>query len=127
MEDNHAALSGITLPAKSGASGEKDALMEHTPAARSSKQEAASAAYRERRLARYEKVRKLHEQRMSMMAICRTLGIGRGAVRLYVQSDAFPEHRRHPPQKMIKKQMYGRASFGLLRRRRILAAWAPTG
>jgi DNA-binding NarL/FixJ family response regulator len=83
----------MVLPAKSGAFGEKDALMEHTPAPRSSKEEAASAAYRKRRLARYEKVRKLHEQGMSMMAICRTLGISRGAVSRYVQSDAFPEHR----------------------------------
>lgn len=101
LEGNYAVLSGITLPAKSGAFGEKDALMEHTPAPRSSKEEAASAAYRKRRLARYEKVRKLHEQGMSMMAICRTLGMSRGAVRRYVQSDAFPEHRRHPPQRSM--------------------------
>ncbi len=56
LEGNHAALCGITLPAKSGGFGEKDALMEHTPAPRSSKEEAASAAYRKRRLARYGKV-----------------------------------------------------------------------
>jgi len=101
LEGNHAALSGITLPAKSGGSGEKEALMEHTPAPRSSKEEAASAAYRKRRLARYEKVKKLHSQGMSMLAICRALGMSRGAVRRYVHSEAFPEHRRHPPQRSM--------------------------
>lgn len=101
MEGNHAALSGITLPTKSGGSGEKDALMEHTLAPRWSKEEVASAAYRQRRLTRYEKVRKLHEQGMSIMVICRTLGMSRGAVRRYVRADAFPAHRRHPPQRSM--------------------------
>ncbi len=100
LEGNHAALSGITLPARADA-GEKDALIEHTPAPRSSKEENASVAYRKRRLARYEKVKKLREQGMSMMAICRTLGMSRGAVRRYVHSDSFPERRRHPPQESM--------------------------
>jgi transposase len=38
---------------------------------------------------------------MSMMAICCALGMSRGAVRRYVHADCFPEHRRHPPQKII--------------------------
>ncbi len=100
LESNHAAFSEIALPVRAEA-GEKEALMEHTPAPRSSKEEAASVAYRKRRLARYEKVKKLHEQGMSMMAICRTLGMSRGAVRRYVHADAFPEHRRHPPQESM--------------------------
>lgn len=44
-------------------------LMEHTLVPRLSKEEAASAAYRNSRLACYEKVKKLHKQGMSMMAI----------------------------------------------------------
>ena len=100
LEGNHAALSGITLPVKGGF-GEKDVLMEHTPAPRSSKEQAASAASREKLLARYRKVKKLHSQGMSMLAICRALGMSRGAVRRYVHADAFPERRRHPPQKSM--------------------------
>jgi hypothetical protein len=55
--------------------------MEHIPAPRSSKERAASAAYRNRRPANYEKVKKLHSQGMSMMAICRAPGMSWGAVR----------------------------------------------
>ncbi len=100
LEGNSAALSGITLPARSG-SREKDALMEHTPAPRSSKEQAASAVSREKLLARYRKVKKLHSQGMSMLAICRALGMSRGAVRRYVYADSFPERRRHPPQESM--------------------------
>jgi DNA-binding NarL/FixJ family response regulator len=77
LESNHATLSGITLPAKSG-SGEKETLMEHTPTPRSSKEQAASAASRKKLLARYQKVEKLHGKGMSMLAICRALGMSRG-------------------------------------------------
>jgi transposase len=97
LEGNSAVLSEITLPVKSG-SGEKDTLMEHTPAPRSSKERAASAASRSKLLARYRKVRKLHGQGMSMLAICRATGMSRGAIRRYVHADSFPERRRHPPQ-----------------------------
>jgi len=100
LEGNSAALSGITLPAKSG-SGEEVALMEHTPAPRSSKEQAASAASRAKLLGRYRKVKKLHEQGMSMLAICRALGMSRGAVRRYVHADSFPERPRHPPQESM--------------------------
>ncbi|MDQ3523254.1 MAG: ISL3 family transposase [Gemmatimonadota bacterium] len=100
LEGNSAALSGITLPAKSG-SGEEVALMEHTPAPRSSKEQAASAASRKNLLARYQKVKKLHGQGMSMLAICRALGMSRGAVRRYVHADSFPERPRHPPQESM--------------------------
>lgn len=60
-----------------------------------------SAASREKLPARYRKVKKLHSQGMSMLAICRALGMSRGAVRRYVHADAFPERRRHPPQKSM--------------------------
>jgi len=100
LEGNHATLSGIALPAKGG-SGEKDALMEHTPAPRSSKEQAASAASRNKLLARYREVKKLHGQGMSMLAICRALGMSRGAVRRYVHADSFPERRSHPPRKSM--------------------------
>jgi transposase len=35
---------------------------------------------------------------MSMLAICRTFGMSREAVRRYVHADYFPERRRHPRQ-----------------------------
>jgi hypothetical protein len=100
LEGDHEVLSAIVLPAHND-SREKDAFAEHTAAPCSSKERAASAAYRNRRLARYEKVKQLHSQGMSMMVICRALGMSRGAVRRYVHVDSFPEHRRHPPQKSI--------------------------
>lgn len=96
LESNSAALSKITLPVKSN-SGEEDILAEHAPGPRSSKERAASAAYRNKMFARYRKVKKLRSQGMSMLAICRTTGMSRGAVRRYVHADAFPE-RHHPPQ-----------------------------
>ena len=97
LESNSARLSKITLPVK-GNSGEEDTLTEHAPVPRSSKEKAASAAYRGKMLARYKKVKRLHSQGMSMLAICRATGMSRGAVRRYVHADAFPERRRHPPQ-----------------------------
>ncbi len=101
LESISAALSGITLPMKSS-SGEKDALLaEHAPVPRSSKERAASAASREKPLARYKKVKKLRSQGMSMLAICRATGMSRGAVRRYVHADSFPERRRHPPQESM--------------------------
>lgn len=58
LESNSARLSAITLPVK-GNSGEEDTLAEHAPVPRSSKERAASAAYRNEMLARYKKVKKL--------------------------------------------------------------------
>lgn len=95
LGSNSATLSVIPLPVKDE---EKAALVEHAPVPRSSKEEAASAAYRSKMLARYKKVKKLHEQGMEMLTICRATGMSRGAVRRYVHADTFPERRRHPPQ-----------------------------
>jgi transposase len=97
LERNHDSLSAISLPLASKAgSGDSSGTMEHTPVPRPAKDRAASQAYRRRRLANYNKVKKLHEQGMSMMGICRALGLSRGAVRSYVHADSFPEHRGHP-------------------------------
>ena len=92
LESNSATLSAITPPTKDE---EKDPLVEHAPVPRSSKERAASAAYRNKMLARYKKVKKLHAQGMKMLAICRATGMSRGAVRRYVHADSFPERRRH--------------------------------
>ncbi len=100
LESNSARLSKITPPVK-GDSGEEDTLAEHAPVPRSSKERAASAAYRNKMLARYWKVKKLHAQGMRMLAICRATGMSRGAVRRYVHADSFPERRRHPPQESM--------------------------
>ena len=100
LEANSAKLLAVTRPVK-GDSGEEDALAEHAPAPRSSKEKARSAAYRNKMLARYKKVKKLHSQGMKMLAICRAAGMSRGAVRRYVHADAFPERRRHPPQQSM--------------------------
>lgn len=97
LERNHDSLSAISLPSSSG-SGSKHSsgTSEHTPVPRPAKDRAASQAYRRKRLRKYNKVKKLHSQGMSMMGICRALGLSRGAVRSYVHADSFPEHRGHP-------------------------------
>lgn len=100
LESGSARLSVITLPVK-GNSGEEETLAEHAPVPRSSKERARSAAYRNKMLARYKKVKKLHSQGMKMLAICRATGMSRGAVRRYVHADSFPERRRHPPQQSM--------------------------
>lgn len=106
LECNQGTLSKITLSEHTDSNAKSSALTspehtEHTPVPRSSKEKAKSEAYRKRRLARYSAVRKLQSEGMSMLAICRELKMSRGAVRRYVQADAFPEHRRHPRQKSM--------------------------
>lgn len=104
LESNSVTLSAITLPAKDG-SGEEDGvcenLMAHAPVPRSSKEQATSAAYRNKMLARYKKVKELHGKGMKMLAIRRVTGMSRGAVRRYVHADSFPERRRPPPQQSM--------------------------
>jgi transposase len=95
LERNHDSLSAVSLPSLSK-NGDCPGTSEHTPVPRPAKDRDASQAYRRRRLANYNKVKKLHSQGMSMMGICRALGLSRGAVRSYVHADSFPEHRRHP-------------------------------
>lgn len=95
LEHNHGALSTVTLPP----SPERNpCFSEHTPVPRAAKERDASQAARRKRLAKYKKVKKLHSQGMNMLAICRTLGMSREAVRRYVHADSFPERRRPPRQ-----------------------------
>jgi len=96
LEHNHEVTSPVRLPliAECG----PYSIYEHTPVPRSAKERAAGESERRKRLAGYKKVKKLHEQGMNMLAICRYLGMSRGAVRRYVHADAFPERSRRPPE-----------------------------
>jgi transposase len=76
LERNHKAISTVTLP--SSADRDPCPIGEHTPVPRSAKERGAGEAERRKRLASYEKVKKLHEKGMSMLAICRYLGMSRG-------------------------------------------------
>lgn len=97
LEHNHEVLSTVRLSSIAN----RDAscsIYEHTPVPRSAKERAAGEAERRKRLADYKKVKKLHERGMNMLAICRYLGMSRGAVRRYVHADAFPERSWRPPE-----------------------------
>lgn len=95
LEHNHKALSTVRIPSSAD---QEPSTHEHIPEPRAAKERAAGEAARRKRLTNYKKVRKLHEQGMNMLAICRTLGMSREAVRRYVHADAFPERRRPPRQ-----------------------------
>src|SRR5918997_1308752 len=97
LEHNHEVLSTVRLSSV----GNRDpccSIYEHTPVPRSAKERAVGESERRKRLADYKKVKKLHEQGMNMLAICRYLGMSRGAVRRYVHADAFPERSQRPPE-----------------------------
>ena len=66
--------------------------------------DAAEGRLLQRARHRYEAVQALRSQGLSVMAITRELGLARGTI------------------KMIKRQMYGRAKFDLLRKRILIAA-----
>lgn len=55
------------------------------------KAESRRQATRERRLERYNTVMELHQGGMSIRAIARELGMGRGTVRRYLNAGSFPE------------------------------------
>jgi transposase len=97
LEHNHEVLSPVRLSSVANRNASYS-IYEHTPVPRSAKERAAGEAERRKRLADYKKVKKLHEQGMHMLAICRYLGMSRGAVRRYVHADAFPERSRRPPE-----------------------------
>ena len=62
------------------------------PQRRTHAEQTSSADARERRLARYTEVRRLHvEHGMGISQIARALGINRTTVRKYLAADAFPE------------------------------------
>jgi transposase len=95
LGQNHEVLSTVRLPSIANRDP-SCSIYEHTPVPRSAKERAAGESERRKRLADYKKVKKLHEQGMNMLAICRYLGMSRGAVRRYVHADAFPERSRRP-------------------------------
>ena len=98
LEHNHGTLSTVTLPP---APERNPYSSEHTPVPRAAKEPDAAQAARRKRLANYKKVKKPHLQGMNMLAICRTLGMSREAVRRYVHADSFPERHRPPRQPSI--------------------------
>jgi len=98
LEHNHRVLSAVRVPSSTE---HESSAHEHTPEPRAAKERAAGESARRKRMANYKKVRKLHEQGMNMLAICRTLGMSREAVRRYVHADSFPERRRPPRQPSI--------------------------
>jgi transposase len=70
------------------------------PRRRSRAEQRASAASRDRHLARYTEVRRRHaEEGLNTLQIARSLRISRTTVRKYLAADAFPERGRHsvPP------------------------------
>ncbi|MGI9121445.1 MAG: ISL3 family transposase [Rubrobacter sp.] len=95
LEHNHQALCAVKILSSSG---QEPSSYERTPKPRAAKERDASQAARRKRLANYKKVKRLHSQRMNMLAICRTLGLSREAVRRNVHADSFPERRRPPRQ-----------------------------
>ena len=100
LEHNHGALANVRLPSSTDQG--PYVAREYTPEARAAKERDASEAARRKRLANYKKVKKLlDEQGMNMLAICRSLGMSRQALRRYVHADSFPERRRPPRQPSI--------------------------
>ena len=99
LEHNHGVLANVRLPSSTDQG--PYAAREYTPEPRAAKERDASEAARCKRLANYKKVKKLHEQGMNMLAICRSLGMSREAVRRYVHADSFPERRRPARQPSI--------------------------
>jgi transposase len=100
LDRNQQSLSRIALPSSTRpdkTTGSQRAS-DYTPPPRSPRERARSKAARNRRYARYKKVRRLHYQGMSLRAIANKLGISRYAVKRYANADTFPEHRPHRRQ-----------------------------
>jgi transposase len=68
---------------------------------RSANEDAAKVGRRLRRAARYDQVRQLHEQGVSILQIAKRLGMGRQTVRRFIKSPAFPERAAGPPPRSI--------------------------
>ncbi len=58
---------------------------------RSQKDEAKKTENRERRLARFEAVKQMQRQGLSISAIARKLGMHRATVRNFLRAETFPE------------------------------------
>jgi transposase len=64
---------------------------------------AHSQASRARRLARFEQVRALHQQGLSMRTIARELGMSRARVSSFIQAETFPEQAPRPRKGVSSK------------------------
>ena len=64
---------------------------------------AHSQASRTRRLARFEEVRALHQQGLSMRTIARELGMSRAKVSTFLQAETFPEQAPRPRKGVVSK------------------------
>ena len=64
---------------------------------------AHSQANRTRRLARFEEVRALHQQGLSMRTIARELGMSRAKVSSFLQAETFPEQTPRPRKAVASK------------------------
>ena len=64
---------------------------------------ARSQASRTRRLARFEQVRALHQQGLSMRTIARELGMSRAKVSTFIQAETFPAQAPRPRKGMRSK------------------------
>jgi transposase len=64
---------------------------------------AHSQASQTRRLARFEEVRALHQQGLSMRTIARELGMSRARVSTFIQAETFPEQAPRPRKGIASK------------------------
>jgi transposase len=64
---------------------------------------ARSQASRTRRFARFEEVRALHQQGLSMRTIARELGMSRARVSTFIQAETFPEQAPRPRKGAVSK------------------------
>ena len=68
---------------------------------RTSTEDLLRAARRAQRLARFDTVRRLHQQGMSKLQIAKQLGLSRWQVRRFVDADQFPERAPKVPRRTI--------------------------
>ena len=93
-----------TLPGAEGLPAER-----HPRRQRSRAEQAASSASRDRHLARYIEVRRLHaEDGLNVLQISKAIRINRTTVRKYLAADTFPERGRHsvPPSILASFQAH---------------------
>jgi transposase len=64
---------------------------------------AQSQLSRRKRLARFEQVRALHQQGLSMRTIARELGMSRAVVSTFIQAETFPEQATRPRKGVMSK------------------------
>lgn len=95
------ALGEITLPVRRRASPSTSpgaqVGIRHLPAHRSAREKARGQATRERRQRRFDRVRDLHREGMSLREIARQVGLHRSTVTRYVRADGFPDRARRRP------------------------------